>query len=96
MADGRWHHLVVTNRARLISIYVDGKLDTARIAGSKPETGTTQKLLLGDCDFPNVDFKFQGAMDEVRIYDYALDSAEVRARFMSVPRIPAIIEPKRN
>ncbi len=95
VADGRWHHVVVTNRSRRISIYVDGKLDTARIAGSDPaiSDSTSQDLLLGDCEFPQVDFKFQGAMDEVRIYSYDLDSTEVRAHFKAIAAIPPIIGP---
>jgi concanavalin A-like lectin/glucanase superfamily protein len=95
VADGRWHHVVATNRARLISIYVDGKLDTARIAGADPaKTNTTrQDLLLGDSDYPGLNFKFQGAMDEVRIYSYDLDSTEVRARFQSFRSVPKIIDP---
>ncbi len=88
--DGRWHHIVVTNRARLITIYVDGKKDIARVAGPQPDTTTRRELLLGDCDFTPVDFKFEGAMDEVRIYDYDLDSVEVRRRFESFPVVPII------
>lgn len=88
--NGRWRHIVVTNRSRLITIYVDGKKDTARVAGPAPVTTTRREILLGDGDYSPVDFKFQGAMDEVRIYGYALDSVEVRRRFESFPPVPVI------
>jgi hypothetical protein len=66
---GRWTHLALTYDGRTIRRYVDGYA-----AGTRAYTGTlrgSRTLRLGD--------GFRGRLDELRIYDRALSSAQIKA-----------------
>ncbi|WMI70224.1 LamG-like jellyroll fold domain-containing protein [Mangrovimonas sp. YM274] len=81
--DGLWHHVAVTfnNSATYkVKLYVDGVLDAEGNMGNNPtvNTATNTKLRLGmRVDGVNL---FEGDMDEVRVWDYALTEAELQSR----------------
>lgn len=77
IADSTWHHLAgVFDGSRLI-LYVDGVAD-AILAYSGAPLDTVADLLLGH-HYDTLDVNFGGRLDDVRIYDVALDEEEVLA-----------------
>ena len=75
--DGQWHHVAATRNSTsgLMQLYVDG---TLRASGSGP-TGT--RATPASLHLGNIQSGFNylsGAMDEVRLYNYALSAAQVK------------------
>lgn len=76
--DGAWHNYVVTYEAGSgLHVYVDGEEIAVR-------TGDLPRLAQTDVDWgiggaPERDEDYFGAIDEFRLYDRALDPAEVQA-----------------
>ncbi len=89
--DGKWHHIAYTNRANKTSresrLYVDGELWTQH---SYPSEGNiylpfTAPIFLGAASNRGIPTHFfEGAIDEVRIYNRPLRPAEVTHNFESV------------
>lgn len=88
--DGKWHHIVYTNRAnktvRVSRLYVDGELWTE---WSYPNEGNiylpfTAPVFLGAASNRGIPTHFfEGTIDEVRIYNRPLRPAEVTHNFES-------------
>ncbi len=88
--DGKWHHIVYTNRAtrtvRESRLFVDGELWTE---GSYPSEGNiylpfTAPVFLGAASNRGIPTHlFEGTIDEVRIYNRPLRPAEVTHNFES-------------
>ncbi len=90
IADGRWHHIVVIRNAAEgnAAFYVDGAGRTDRCGNLEYGAltvdegglilGQEQDRLGGDFDPNQV---LDGTLDDLRIYDKVLSSAEVRALF---------------
>lgn len=80
VAEGKWHHFVLTYDGSHGRLYVDGKLDGELSAPGQLDilSGTGFHLGVapscGGCEM-------QGDVDEVAIYDRALTAAEVAAHF---------------
>lgn len=76
-----WYHAVATYDGSYWKLYLNGQLD-----GNKIETGdlvsNAANLYIGVFSPPS-GFPFNGIIDEVRIYNRALSSAEVMTRFKS-------------
>lgn len=74
--DGRWHNVVVTYDGKLLSLYVD-----VAFAGSNVIDLNTVGLALelGRSALGHTPEPYTGVLDEVRIYDRVLTSAERRA-----------------
>jgi hypothetical protein len=78
--DGQWHYItVVMNASKLTKLYVDGVLDATGQAASSVSIDfeNTRPLFIGT--ERNKDLFFNGDIDEVRIYDYALTDSEIQA-----------------
>ena len=85
--DGQWHHVVATQSSEGIRLFVDGQ------AVATDPTVTTAENYLGYWriggdnlgSWPNVpsssQYYFNGAMDEVAVYPYALSPTQVRTHF---------------
>ena len=88
VADGAWHHLAGIYDGSTVSVYVDGKLE-----GSKPYSGTIQyanpsPLYIGtEPDYlshPSASHPpFQGAMDDIEVWNRSLSAGEVMAIYSS-------------
>jgi hypothetical protein len=74
--NNEWHHLawVHSQSGSYEKLYVDGIIRyTGSYLGNAPKT--TSKLLIGKSD--DIGYYYNGRIDEVRIYDYALSPDEV-------------------
>ena len=85
LADGEWHHVAVvlvddgTPDVSEVKLYVDGELDP--IGGGKAnalKTSSGGELRIA-YDLNNTTRIYEGMMDDVRIYDRALNADEIRA-----------------
>jgi len=88
--DGQWHHVVVTNGDGAtiddLTFYLDGQVEevTAAAGGGLIDTASTS-VVLGNSGHSVDGYGFDGAIDDVRIYDHVLSLPEVQ-RLASRPR----------
>ena len=75
IADGSWHHVVGVYDGNEMVLYVDGVPDGSRTIGAK-HLETWRTLRIGE-NWELGNSFFGGSMDEVRIYDRALNASEV-------------------
>jgi PKD repeat protein len=78
--DSGWHHWVVTRSANgtTTRVYKDG-VDVTTALGSQTFTNTTSSLLIGAFAAGGPRFFFDGAIDEVAIYNTELSPARITA-----------------
>ncbi|MCD5380896.1 LamG domain-containing protein, partial [Candidatus Gracilibacteria bacterium] len=76
ISDGTWHHLVFTYEQgnKTAKIYIDGNLD-ATATNVSHSTGNNKTTRIGRNNDGGE--TFPGSLDEVRLYDRALNSSEV-------------------
>ena len=78
IADDKWHHVALVG-AKPQKLYVDGKLDAqGRLDTLKDPKGSMLKIGLTSSNFPMGGIGFNGALDDLRIYDRALSVAEIQ------------------
>lgn len=87
VADDEWHHLVASYGNGYAHLYVDGEFDSEITGPNRSQLSVNnQDLVIGNKD-PDWDgdspypFAFDGLIDEVRIYNRALDPDEVKALY---------------
>ncbi|MCK4885895.1 MAG: LamG domain-containing protein [Planctomycetes bacterium] len=73
--DNNWHHVAGVYDGSSISIYIDGQLDFSRSASGAILTNNYALRIGSNAELGNTNW--QGAIDEVRVYDRALSAAEV-------------------
>lgn len=75
----QWVHVAITLRGNTAKLYIDGELRVAGHIFANPSdlftSGTPQRNFIGNSQWP--DPLFSGAIDDFRLYDYALEEAEV-------------------
>ena len=71
-----WHHVALRWDGAMKSIYLDGAL-AASIGVSDTSFDDGDVTLGADVDFGNVSAPFKGVLDDVEIYDGALDPADI-------------------
>uniref|UniRef100_UPI0026325100 LamG-like jellyroll fold domain-containing protein n=1 Tax=uncultured Psychroserpens sp. TaxID=255436 RepID=UPI0026325100 len=82
ISTNRWYHIAVTNNSGSYRLYIDGVEVSTPVAGSAPSTNTMNSLA-GAMDQANnapnrpVNY-FNGWMDELRIWNTALTTAQIR------------------
>ncbi len=77
--DRQWHHIVGVYDGAKMYIYVDGKLDTARDSSGSINS-TDDPVYIGE----NATYRerfFNGLIDDVRVYNYALSQDEIKALY---------------
>jgi serine/threonine protein kinase len=79
IADGRWHHIVATYDGSRIALYCDGQLDASSPAWGRLQTND-QPVCIGD-NAEQPGRYWNGWIDDVRIYSYALSEAEIAALY---------------
>ena len=78
--DGQWHHLAGVSDGRRAALYLDGELQDS--VDAKPIAENSEPVMIG-CNSAARDRKFNGWIDEVRLYAYGLSEAEVKALYRS-------------
>jgi hypothetical protein len=74
------YHLSASYDGRTMMLFVNGKLNTFKIQTGKIRT-TTLPLLIGQMLPTDANYNFKGIMDEIKIYDYALNPGEIEKLF---------------
>jgi len=69
IADNLWHHIVAVDNSGTITFYIDGKSD-----GGGADSGSFTATTIG---IDNAGEKFNGLLDDIRIYSRALSATEV-------------------
>ncbi len=85
--DGKWHHLAVTYNGNEKIIYLDNKIISKTKATGNIIPGYWNNLYLGTKIIQNDTLYFKGNMDEVRIYNFALDATSISKLFHSINKI---------
>jgi tetratricopeptide (TPR) repeat protein len=76
ISDGRWHHLVGVYDGSRLSVYVDGELDATIGATGRVRTNDWPVFIGENSEETNREW--DGLIDDVRIYSYALTAADVK------------------
>lgn len=77
LSPDAWHHVAITWDGHTKQVFVDGVADARR---AQPIAFDTSDVVIGaDLDAGSPVAEFAGLLDELRIYDHALDNAELAA-----------------
>jgi len=74
---GEWHHVTGTYDGGTINLYVDGQLDATKVWAGGISRNDFEVLIGENAEETNRGF--DGLIDEVRIYNYALTAEEIKA-----------------
>lgn len=74
-----WHHVVGVMDGSTMKIFIDGEQDPNTLANTE-SADTTAAVRIGYADVGELPFK--GEIDEVRIYNRALTTDEIKARYI--------------
>ena len=90
LANGQWHHLVLTRQGATITVYVDGAPasgsgDSAAGLNLSSANYTSQHFIIGTNPFSQY---YKGLIDEFNIYGSALSSAQVQSLYASAGGTP--------
>jgi hypothetical protein len=81
LAPDQFYHVVATYDGATIMLYIDGELNAFKTLTGTIKT-TDFQLLIGQM-LPDIsDYNFKGVIDEVIIYDYALNPDDVQNIYM--------------
>ncbi len=70
-----WYHIVGTYDGSNLRIYINGKLETSTVLSASTLASSTQPIIIGSDAAGDA---FPGKIDEVKLYNYALTSDEVK------------------
>ncbi len=73
--DGQWHHIAGVYDGSKMYLYVDGTVDTSQPASGRINTND-QPVYIGE-NSENTGRYWEGLIDDVRIYNYALSEDEI-------------------
>jgi hypothetical protein len=77
--DGKWHHLVGVYDGTAMTLYVDGDKDVQKPASGRIRANSYRLLIGANAYYLNSSPReWNGLIDDVRIYSYALSEAEVK------------------
>lgn len=101
VSAGLWQNVAVTRSGSTISVYIDGSLDpTSGSDGTALVYDGDECLHIGadfdsscDSSTPDINDFFDGLIDDVRIYDYALSESEINGVISGYT--PPVISTKR-
>ena len=78
--DGEWHHIAGVIKGTTGTLYFDGEEVTTDPSVS-PLSTTTHDLFIGRAEWTDTNYWFNGAIDEVKIYNRALSAEEIKADY---------------
>ncbi len=78
--DGKWHHVAAVYDGRRLSLYIDGAPDTVvpALAFTRIDTSTDPVLIGNNAGAPGPS-EWDGLIDDLRIYNYALPPQAIKA-----------------
>jgi hypothetical protein len=82
---GEWHHVLITDNAGTVTVYIDGVQDSNNLSYSKSGTYTFQNSSIGAWlrgaagGTPTINNQFNGLIDDVAIYNEILGSSQITA-----------------
>ena len=76
VGDSQWHYFAYTCDGTNVKIYIDGELNNQSAQPSGTLNTNTDALELVDADT-----SFDGAIDEIKLYDRALRAEEIKAEY---------------
>jgi len=79
--DGTWHHHLLTYNGSETRVYLDGIFRTNSSLVYIPSGGTF--LRIGPFTWTGSDYKFNGTLDEFRIYNRSMTATEIQQLYMS-------------
>ncbi|MBN2280293.1 MAG: SUMF1/EgtB/PvdO family nonheme iron enzyme [Candidatus Marinimicrobia bacterium] len=74
-----WHHVVVTYNGSELILFLDGEMEDVKNTGFTKINELHEKLLIGKNG--NDNFHFCGNIDDIRIFNYAIDNVDVKNLF---------------
>lgn len=77
VAAGEWHYVTISSDGQSVTLYIDGKSQGSADAKDLGKNGTTT-LELGETDWDDAE-KFDGYIDELKIFDGMLTATEIKA-----------------
>ena len=93
--DDTWHHVAFVDVSGVITLYVDGVLDSnlAYIAGREPgSTGwgtfTFDRVAIGALLRATPSVFMKGAIDDLRVYDFAVSASDLNFAMLGVSLLP--------
>ena len=82
--DGQWHHVAGVYDGSKMYLYIDGVEDISANASGNINTNNYNVWIGGNAEATAL--RWKGAIDDVRIYNYALSNDEVTSIYKSVPQ----------
>jgi hypothetical protein len=84
LVTNQWYHVAVTDNAGQVRIYINGSLDTSSNSGYGIPKLNSAPINIGKTN-PDSTFYFNGAIDDVRVYNRALSAEEIGAVMFNIP-----------
>ena len=78
VTNNRWYHIVALRDGETLRIYVDGVLENSGAQASATSVSSTVNMTIGSLNAISPGQYFDGRIDEVRIYNRALTTDEVK------------------
>lgn len=83
-----WQHIAVVRESGRLRLYINGELEAVDGVNSRVELSNDGDLIIGDSDCKsNLEFPFNGLIDDLRVYSRALNDQEVRSLYVSPDQI---------
>ncbi|MHC4643152.1 MAG: LamG-like jellyroll fold domain-containing protein [Planctomycetota bacterium] len=73
--DGKWHHVAGVFDGKQLYLYIDGVLEAAKSAAKSIDVSSHNVFIGANAQVPGREWN--GFIDDVRIYNYALSQAEI-------------------
>lgn len=84
----KWTHLAATYNSSVMRFYIDGRLVGSTTASMT--SNTTDVLKFGCGDAPGNSFFYTGSIDEIRLWNVARTSAEIKAAMLNTVPITSV------
>jgi len=93
LSDGEWHHVAFSfETASSVKVYVDGALEGSNATALTISYGTHDPVIgARDGDGTLAEY-FNGSMDDLRVYNYAVSPQEIYSLFTSTEPTPPVEE----
>lgn len=79
--DGKFHHIMGVRNGTSLYTYIDGVLDATYSSAPTGTLSITENAFLGRRSVTSPTNYFAGSIDEVKIWDYALDASQIAYDF---------------